>query len=77
MTHQSDPLDAYVSALDAQRQERPEIDEDVRASALAELQGCGGAMCWPVKDGEWLLRADRDEDGPFIDASFVPAPPED
>lgn len=67
-----DPISAYVEALDQQRkQNAAPPDKDLHEAALAELQGVG-AMAWPVSDGEWLLRADRDEDGPFVDASFAP-----
>jgi hypothetical protein len=71
VTQSSDPISTYVEALDRQRQERPEVDAELEAAALAELQGVG-AMAWPVEGGEWLLRADRDEEGAFISASFQP-----
>lgn len=70
MTVPSEAVAAYVQQLDRARRERPA--EDLEAAALAELQDVG-AMVLPVEDGEWTLRADRDEQGPFVAASFEAA----
>jgi hypothetical protein len=71
--HQSEnAIDAYVEALEQQRR-NPQAPEELADAALGELQEVG-AVVVPVEQGEWTLRADRDESGAFIAASFAGKP---
>jgi hypothetical protein len=65
-------LSIYVDALERQRRWQPDLDDDVKDAALEELLGVGSVV-FPVDGGRWTLYADRDEDGPFISASFAPS----
>ena len=68
-------LTAYAERRDERRNldaRREQLGQEIEASedaALSTLQGVG-AIAVPVKDGEWHLRADRDESGPFVDTRY-------
>lgn len=44
--------------------------DDAQDEILEALGVLGGTVAFPALGGEWVLCADRDEDGPFLAASF-------
>lgn len=68
-------LSKHVELLDEVRrlrERRVQLDLELEAAeeaTLSTLQGVG-AVVLPVDGGEWHLRADRDENGPFVDTRY-------